>query len=170
MRSGVPVACRARSIAKARSGISDGFSQRPLSLCYNFKAIPIQLFSNITLRRQACHKPFGDPAARSSRLRFCFVPRHFAIYCEIPLHYAKLRLRFISPLCGEILSAQDDTRGDGHPLSLQMHSLFTQKGLSLSRQPHFVVSFPIILRSDPNARYLLPGISVRTGTELPAVQ
>ena len=45
-----------------------------------------------------------------------------------------------------------------------------QQGLSLSRQPHFVVSFPIILRSDPNARYLLPGISVRTGTELPAVQ
>ena len=84
-----------------RSGISDGFSQCLLSLCYNSAAISSRLPSNVTLYEQACHKPLADPflvCALHKLVRFCSVPRHFAIYCEIPLHSAKLRLRAISQL------------------------------------------------------------------------
>ena len=50
-------------------------------------------------------KPIGDPAARSPRLRFCFIP------LPQQLHSAKLRLRHFATRPRNSY-AQDDTRGE----------------------------------------------------------
>jgi len=47
---------------------------------------------NATKAEQTLRKPIGDPAARLSRLRFCFAPFYYA-----PQNFDSVN----SPLCGE---------------------------------------------------------------------
>ena len=49
-----------------------------------FLRIPYRLLSNVTLRKQACQKPFGDPFLVCALHKLVgFAPFHFAVFCEI---------------------------------------------------------------------------------------